>query len=85
MRRAVAVRYSVAPAPTGSSTTGIWRAVAAPPARSIASPQWLESVPMLSTNADARRVISSTSSPACAITGRAPTASVAFAVSFITT
>ena len=54
MRRAVAVRYSVAPAPTGSSTTGIPRAFAAPPASSIASTQCSESVPMFSTSADAR-------------------------------
>ncbi len=53
MRCAVAVRYSVAPAPTGSSTTGICRAVAAPPASSIASTQWPDSVPMLSTSDDA--------------------------------
>ncbi len=85
MRRAVAVRYSVAPAPTGSSTTGICRAVAVPPASSIASTQCSDSVPMLRTSDDAMRAISSTSSPACAITGSAPSASVAFAVSFMTT
>ena len=79
------MRYSVAPAPTGSSTTGIPRAVAAAPASSIASTQWPDSVPMLITSDDAMPVISSTSSPACAITGSAPSASVAFAVSFMTT
>ena len=40
---------------------------------------------MLRTSDDASRAISSTSSPACAITGSAPSASVAFAVSFMTT
>ena len=40
---------------------------------------------MLSTSAPAKKTISSTSSGACAITGRAPSASVALAVSFITT
>src|SRR5205823_3571620 len=38
----------------------------------------------LSTGAPARAAISSTSSRACAITGSAPSASVAFAVSFMT-
>ena len=85
IRRAVAVRYSVAPAPTGSSTTGSIRAVAASPASSIDSTQGGESVPMFSTSADASPVISSTSSAACAITGSAPIARVALAVSFITT
>ena len=85
MRRAVSVRYVVAPAPTGSSTTGMPSAFAARPAASIASTQCGESVPMFSTSAPARATISSTSSRACAITGSAPSASVAFAVSFITT
>jgi hypothetical protein len=40
---------------------------------------------MLSTSAPARLTISSTSSRAWAITGSAPSASVAFAVSFMTT
>jgi len=61
------------------------RADAAFPALSIDSIQGLESVPMLSTSALARPTISSTSSSAWAITGSAPSASVAFAVSFITT
>ena len=51
----------------------------------IASTQRSESVPMLSTSASAIPTISSTSSSACAITGSAPIASVAFAVSFMTT
>ena len=55
------------------------------PASSIASTQCGESVPMLSTSAPASPTISSTSSRACAITGSAPSASVAFAVSFMTT
>ena len=76
---------TVAPAPTGSSTTGTPRAFAARPAASIASTQWDESVPMFSTSAPANPTISSTSSGACAITGSAPSASVAFAVSFMTT
>ena len=75
----------MAPAPTGSSTTGTPRAFAARPATSIASTQWDESVPMFRTSAPANPTISSTSSGACAITGSAPSASVAFAVSFITT
>ena len=76
---------AVAPAPTGSSTTGSIRAVAASPASSIDSTHGGDSVPMFSTSADAMPVISSTSSAACAITGSAPSASVAFAVSFMTT
>ena len=40
---------------------------------------------MLITSAPARPTISSTSSRAWAITGRAPSASVALAVSFMTT
>ena len=85
MRLAVVVRYCVAPAPTGSSTTGIPRSLAAAPAISIASIQSSESVPMLSTSAPARPAISRTSSFACAITGSAPSARIAFAVSFMTT
>ena len=81
----VSVRYDVAPEPTGSSTTGIPRAFAARPASSIDSTHGSDSVPMLRTSADASRTISSTSSRACAITGNAPRASVAFAVSFMTT
>ena len=84
-RRAVSVRYAVAPAPTGSSTTGMPRSFAALPASSIASTQCSESVPMLSTSAPARPTISATSSCACAITGSAPSARIAFAVSFMTT
>ena len=61
------------------------RADAARPATSIDSIHGAESVPMLSTSALARPTISSTSSRACAITGSAPSASVAFAVSFMTT
>ena len=60
-------------------------AFAARPAASIASTQAGESVPMLITSAPAIATISSTSSRACAITGSAPSASVAFAVSFMTT
>ena len=52
---------------------------------SIASTHCGESVPMFSTSAPARRTISATSSRACAITGSAPSARVAFAVSFMTT
>ena len=79
------MRYAVAPAPTGSRTTGTAAAFAARPAASIASTQLRESVPMLRTSALASPTISSTSSGACAITGRAPSARVAFAVSFMTT
>ena len=82
---AVSVRRRVAPAPTGSSTTGTPAWFAAFAASSIASIQGCERVPMLSTSAPATDAISSTSSFACAITGSAPSASVAFAVSFITT
>ena len=85
IRRAVSVLYEVAPTPTGSSTTGISRSLAARPAASIASTQCGESVPMLSTSAPAYATISSTSSRAWAITGRAPSASVALAVSFMAT
>ena len=82
---AVSVRKRVAPAPTGSSTTGTPAAFAAFPASSIDSIQGAERVPMLSTSAAAAPTISSTSSRACAITGSAPMARVAFAVSFMTT
>ena len=61
------------------------RSFAARPAASIASTQCGDSVPMFRTSAPASATISSTSSRACAITGSAPSASVAFAVSFITT
>ena len=85
IRFAVSVRNVVAPAPTGSSTTGTFALFAALPASSIASIQWPESVPMFSTRAPATDAISSTSSGAWAMTGSAPIASVAFAVSFMTT
>jgi hypothetical protein len=85
MRLAVSVRSRVAPAPTGSSTTGTSAAFAALAASSIASIQCSESVPMLRTSAPATEAISSTSSTACAITGSAPRESVALAVSFMTT
>ena len=61
------------------------RSFAVFPASSIASTQGSESVPMLSTSAPARPTISATSSWACAITGSAPSARIAFAVSFMTT
>ncbi len=83
--RAVSVRYRVAPAPTGSSTTGTPAWFAALPAASMASTQGSESVPMLSTSAPASVAISSTSCGAWAITGSAPRARVALAVSFMTT
>ena len=79
------MRSLVAPAPTGSSTTGTPASFAAFPASSIASIQGFDSVPMFSTSAPATDAISSTSSIACAITGSAPSESVAFAVSFMTT
>ena len=85
IRFAVSVRYVVAPAPTGSSTIGTPSSFAVRPAASIASTQCGERVPMLSTSAPASWTISSTSSRAWAITGSAPSASVALAVSFITT
>ena len=85
IRRAVSVRYSVAPAPTGSSTTGIRRAFAAPPASSIASTQCADSVPMLITSADARRDHLLDLLARVRHHGSAPIASVAFAVSFMTT
>ena len=62
MRFAVSVRSVVAPAPTGSSTTGTPAAFAAFAASSIASIQCSDSVPMLSTSAPATAAISSTSS-----------------------
>ena len=84
IRRAVSVRYGVAPAPTGSSTIGMPRRAAVAPASSIASTQRRERA-----DVDHERTgdaaISSTSSGACAITGSAPSASVALAVSFMTT
>ena len=73
------------PRADGSRTTGIPRSFAATPASNIASIQSSESVPMLSTSAPARPTISTTSSFACAITGSAPSARIAFAVSFMTT
>ena len=85
IRRAASVRIRVAPAPTGSSTTGAPCRLAARPASTIASTHSGESVPMLSTSAPATAAISSTSSRAWAITGEAPMARVMLAVSFITT
>ena len=85
IRSAVSLRSLVAPTPTGSSTTGAPAAFAAFPASSIESIQCFDSVPMFRTSAPATDAISSTSSIACAMTGRAPSASVAFAVSFMTT
>src|SRR5579872_365747 len=84
-RRDCAVRNAVAPAPTGSSTTGTPAAFARRPANSITSTTWAVSVPMLSTRAPAAATISSTSSAACAITGDAPTARVTLATSFTVT
>src|SRR3954454_20823205 len=63
-RLAVSVRYLVAPAPTGSKTTGTPCAFAALPARSIASTDGGESVRMLSTSSPPSVTISSTSSRA---------------------
>jgi hypothetical protein len=60
-------------------------AFAAFPASSIASIQCGDSVPMFRTSAPASATISSTSSAAWAMTGSAPSARVAFAVSFMTT
>ena len=68
-----------------NSAKRILRSFAATPASSIASIQSSESVPMLSTSAPASLTISRTSPLACAITGSAPSARIAFAVSFITT
>ncbi len=84
-RSAVAVRKRVAPAPTGSSTIGMFCAAAARPAMRIASVFVGESMPRLRTSACAAAAISATSSGASAITGRAPNASVTFATSFATT
>jgi len=83
--RAVAVRYSVAPAPTGSSTIGMPRSSARSAAMYMALTHSLLRVPMLITRAEAMPTISAASSSAWAITGEAPMASSAFAVLFMTT
>src|SRR5271157_745422 len=84
-RRAVSVRNVVAPAPTGSSTMGSPFRRAAPPAWNMAAIQGALSVPILITSARAMAVISATSSSAWAMTGDAPSASSALAVTFMTT
>src|SRR5579871_235358 len=84
-RRASVVRNELAPAPTGSKITGTPAALARRPARSIASIICLVSVPMFNTSALEAAAISSTSSTARAITGAAPTATVAFATSLTVT
>ncbi len=85
MRRAESLRRVVAPAPTGSSTTGTPARLAALPARTIESTRSGHSVPMFRTTAPAIEANSSTSPGACAMTGSAPSARIALAVSFITT
>jgi hypothetical protein len=83
--RAARVRKVVAPAPTGSSTTGRSSVLALRAVLIMVATQSLVRVPMLSTSARARETISSTSSVLCAITGEAPAASSALAVTFMTT
>ena len=82
---AVRVRYGVAPAPTGSSTMGIFRPAAFSAALNMAAIQSSLRVPILITRAPAIPVMSSTSGRAWAMTGEAPMASNALAVMFMTT
>ena len=81
----LALRYAVAPAPTGSSTVGMPRCAAVSRARRMLSIQAGSSVPMLSTSDCAMPAMACTSSCACAITGEAPAASNTLAFRFITT
>jgi hypothetical protein len=78
-RSAVSVRKDVAPAPTGSMTTGMPLSLALLPAINAASTKLGSSVPMFTTRAEAKPTISTTSSWACAMTGSAPTERVVLA------
>ncbi len=82
---AVVVRRVDAPAPTGSSTTGMPRSRAAAPARNMLSIHGALRVPMFSTSAETMFTSSAISSRAWAMMGEAPAASSALAVTFMTT
>ncbi len=84
-RSTVRFRSGDAPAPTGSSTTGIPLALAAFPAASMDSTVRVFSVPMLSTTAEARAAMSAASAISSAMMGEAPIASVALAQSLTVT
>ncbi len=72
--KAALVRRPVAPAPAGSSTSGLPRVFACFPALSIAATRAGLRVPILSVTAPASAAISSTSSAASAMAGDAPLA-----------
>ena len=84
-RREASVRRREAPAPTGSSTTGLPLARMSFPASSMLSSHGASSVPILRTRAESMSVRSSSSSGAWAMSGEAWAARRALAVTFITT
>lgn len=79
----VSRRYAVAPIATGSKTTGLRLILAARPAANMPSLSLI--VPKLMSNAPITLLRSSTSFGCVAMIGEAPTASVAFAESLMTT
>ena len=83
--RRVSLRRSEAPAPTGSSTTGIFRALARLPAASMEATVRALSVPMLMTSAELRLTICSTSAASSAIMGEPPAARIMLAQSLTVT
>lgn len=82
---ATSVLRGVAPAPTGSRTTGMPRSLASLPASSMLSMVLRFSVPMLSTTADAAGTMPLTSSISSVITGEPPQQMHALATSFTVT
>ena len=84
-RRAVSRRKREAPTPTGSSTTGMPRALAVRPQASSAGMVVRCSVPRFSTSPAARAVISGASSGSSAMMGEAPQASSRLAQSLAVT
>ena len=83
--RAVSVRRREAPAPTGSSTTGMPRALAVLPQATMAGMVPRCRVPRFSTSPAAWAVISGASSGSSAIMGEAPQASSRLAQSLAVT
>ena len=82
---AIRFRKGVAPAPTGSKTTGIPFALALRPASIMDSTLLTFNVPIFSTRAEDMAAISPTSSMASDMTGDAPMARHALAQSFTVT
>ena len=83
--RVVSFRRADAPAPTGSSTTGIPFSLAVWPALTIDATVRAFSVPMFSTSALLMEVMSATSPMSSAMMGEPPQASSALATSFTVT